>query len=396
MHLYNTLSRQSEPVTSRDGAVSLYVCGITPYDVGHLGHALTYLTYDVVRRRLERDGVRVRHVQNITDVDDDIIRKARELNTTPEELTRTNVAAFDRDMAALNALPAESYPTVSGSMPRIVELVQRLLDSGHAYQSGGDVFFSIASFPHFGELSRLDRAGMLAESVRQKMRPGPRDPLDFLLWQARAEGEPAWDCPWGEGRPGWHIECTAMATGALDATLDIHGGGADLIYPHHECEIAQSEAVTGVRPFVRIWAHVGMLYYHGEKMSKSLGNMVFAKDLLAGHSADAVRLALFSQHYRIPWEYTDEALAFGDRQAATLRHAAEAPSGAGPAFDAGPDLTAGWAALDDDLNLPTTVARAVAAAEAIEAASRAGANVAAAQQALRDLSGVLGLTLRGC
>ncbi|MGD9891148.1 MAG: class I tRNA ligase family protein, partial [Dehalococcoidia bacterium] len=239
MQLYNTMSRRVEPVTIRDGAFSMYVCGITPYDVGHLGHLLTYITYDVIRRRLEHDGVKVHHVQNITDVDDDIIRKAHELSTTPEELTARNVAAFDRDMAALNVLPPHENPTVSGTMPQIIDLVQTLVQGGFAYASNGDVYFSVASFPVFGELSRYSRERMLAESERQKMRPGPRDPLDFLLWQAKAEGEPAWTSPWGEGRPGWHIECTAMSSVLLGPTLDLHGGGSDLIYPHHECEIAQ-------------------------------------------------------------------------------------------------------------------------------------------------------------
>jgi cysteinyl-tRNA synthetase len=280
---------------------------------------LTYLTYDVIRRRLESDGVRVRHVQNITDVDDDIIRKAREVGTSPEELTNRNVAAFDRDMAALNALPANVYPRVSETMPQIVAMVQGLLDAGFAYEADGDVYFAVARFPRFGELSRFNREQMLAESKRQSMRPGPRDPLDFLLWQAKAPGEPYWPSPWGEGRPGWHIECSAMAMTHLGATLDIHGGGADLIYPHHESEIAQSESASGRSPFVRIWAHVGMLRYQGEKMSKSLGNMVFAQDLLARYSADAIRLALFSRHYRESWEYTDEAIERGAGRAPRLR-----------------------------------------------------------------------------
>jgi L-cysteine:1D-myo-inositol 2-amino-2-deoxy-alpha-D-glucopyranoside ligase len=394
MRLYNTMSRRVEPVVIRDGGFSMYVCGVTPYDVGHLGHLLTYLTYDVIRRRLEHDGVRVRHVQNITDVDDDIIRKAHELSTTPEELTARNVALFDADMAALNALPAHAYPTVSGTMPQIVEMVQRLVENGNAYVAGGDVYFAVSSFPAFGTLSHFSRERMLAESERQKMRPGPRDPLDFLLWQAKAEGEPAWASPWGEGRPGWHIECTAMATDLLGPTLDLHGGGADLIYPHHECEIAQSECATGQSPFVRTWVHVGMLEYQGEKMSKSLGNMVFAKDLLAEYSADAVRLALYSHHYREAWEYTDAAIARAAVQAETLRRAVSAPSGSAHPVDHTLWTGRAWAALDDDLALPDVVDEIVTLADIILWESDRGADVSAAQRQLRSLSAVLGLTLR--
>jgi L-cysteine:1D-myo-inositol 2-amino-2-deoxy-alpha-D-glucopyranoside ligase len=394
MQLYNTMTRRVEPVTIRDGAFSMYVCGITPYDVGHLGHVLTYVTYDVIRRRLEHDGVKVHHVQNITDVDDDIIRKAHELSTTPEELTARNVALFARDMAALNVLPPHENPTVSGTMLRIVELVQRLVQGGFAYEANGDVYFSVASFPAFGELSRFSRERMLAESERQKMRPGPRDPLDFLLWQAKAEGEPAWISPWGEGRPGWHIECTAMASSLLGPSLDLHGGGSDLIYPHHECEIAQSESATSVSPFVRTWVHVGMLEYQGEKMSKSLGNMVFANDLLASYPADAIRLALYTHHYREPWEYTEAAIKTGHDQLEALRAAMNTAGGQGAPLDHTPWLSRAWASLDDDLNLPRAVDEIVTFADIIHQEGSAGRDVIEAQRQLRSLSAVLGLTLR--
>lgn len=394
MRLYNTMTRQVEPLTISDGAFSIYVCGITPYDVGHLGHLLTYMTYDVIRRRLEHDGVRVRHIQNITDVDDDIIRKAHELSTTPEELTARNVAAFDRAMAALNVLRPHEFPTVSGTIPRIIDLVQDLVQGGHAYAANGDVYFSVASFPAFGELSRFSRERMLAESERQQMRPGPRDPLDFLLWQAKAEGEPSWVSPWGEGRPGWHIECTAMSTALLGPTLDLHGGGSDLIYPHHECEIAQSESATDVRPFVRTWAHVGMLEYQGEKMSKSLGNMVFAEDLLAEYHPDAVRLALYTHHYREPWEYTDAAIKLGRDRFETLIAAANATGGNGNALDHTPWLKRAWTALDDDLNLPRAVDEIVTFADIIQRECASGSDVIEAQRQLRSFSAVLGLTLR--
>lgn len=393
MRLYNTMSRAVEPLTPRDGEISLYVCGVTPYDVGHLGHALTYLTYDVLRRRLESEGVRVRHIQNITDVDDDIIRKSKELGVSPEELTDRNVAIFDRDMAALNALPANAYPKVSGTMEFIIELIVRLIEKGHAYEHNGDVYFSVDTFPAYGALSRFDRATMVAESKRQNMRPGPRDPLDFLLWQAEAPGEPSWASPWGKGRPGWHIECSAMSAQALGPSIDVHGGGSDLIYPHHESEIAQSESATGVHPFVRIWAHVGMLRYQGEKMSKSLGNMVFASTLLESYSADAVRLALYSHHYRESWEYTDETIVAAARQATHLREAATARGGAGAEIDCSALAARALAAIDDDLNLPESVHTLVMLADEILTGASGGGGISGAQRDLRRISGILGVEL---
>jgi L-cysteine:1D-myo-inositol 2-amino-2-deoxy-alpha-D-glucopyranoside ligase len=272
-------------------------------------------------------------------------------------------------------------------------MVGQLLDRGHAYEADGDVYFSVATFPRFGELSHFSRDAMLSESKRQSMRPGPRDPLDFLLWQAKAPGEPFWATPWGEGRPGWHIECTAMSVAHIGAQLDIHGGGSDLIYPHHECEIAQSESVTGVAPFVRIWAHVGMLRYQGEKMSKSLGNMVFAHDLLERYSADAVRLALFSHHYRDSWEYTHEAIERAAGRVARLREAACAPSGSGAPLDGGRHAARAWAALDDDLRLPDVQDALVILADEICNSSAHGSDISAAQRDLRALASILGLTL---
>ena len=391
MQLYNTMSRQVEPVRPRDGAISIYVCGITPYDAGHLGHMLTYLTYDVIRRRLEADGVRVTHVQNITDVDDDIIRKAHELQTTPEDLTNRNVAEFDRDMAALNALPAHVFPKVSETMPEIIDLVRLLVDGGHAYVEEGNVYFDVRTFPLYGALSRLDGESMIAESRRQNMRPGPRNALDFLLWQARAPAEPFWASPWSEGRPGWHVECSAMAMRHLGPMVDIHGGGVDLVYPHHESEIAQSESATGRSPFVRLWAHVAMLRYQGDKMSKSLGNMVFAKDLLAVYPADAVRLALYSHHYRESWEYTDEIIGRAAQQAARLHEALTATTGAGQALDGGALVARAWAAIDDDLNLPAAIAALDELAGQILTAADARCDAAVAQRDLQHFCRILGL-----
>jgi L-cysteine:1D-myo-inositol 2-amino-2-deoxy-alpha-D-glucopyranoside ligase len=389
--LYNSRSRSVEPFMPRDGRVSLYVCGITPYDVTHLGHAFTYTTFDVLRRYLEAQGVTVVHVQNITDVDDDIIRKARELGTTTEELTARNVAAFERDMRVLGVLPPTVTPRASQEIAAMQQVIRTLLDRGQAYVHAGEVFFDVSAFPAYGALSGLSREEMLAENRRQGMRPGPHDPLDFILWQARAPGEPFWDSPWGPGRPGWHIECTTMALRHAGVPVDIHGGGRDLIFPHHENEIAQSECATGVSPFARWWMHVGMIRYRGEKMSKSLGNLVLVQDLVQRHTPDAVRLSLLAIHYRSSAEWRETAMAEADAQAARLAAAVRTPTGHGRPLDPAPYVGRFWSALEDDLNTPAAVRALLDLAAAIAAAP--GADVQAAQRELRTCAGVLGLRL---
>ncbi len=391
LRLYNSRTRAVEPFTPRDGRVSLYVCGITPYDVTHLGHAFTYTTFDVLRRYLEAQGVTVVHVQNITDVDDDIIRKARELGTTTEELTARNVVAFERDMRVLGVLPPTVTPRASQEIAAMQQVIRVLLDRGQAYVYEGEVFFDVSAFPAYGALSGLSREEMLAENRRQGMRPGPHDPLDFILWQARAPDEPFWDSPWGPGRPGWHIECTTMALRHAGVPVDIHGGGRDLIFPHHENEIAQSECATGVSPFARWWVHVGMIRYRGEKMSKSLGNLVLVQDLVRRHTPDAVRLSLLAIHYRSSEEWRETTMAEADAQAARLMAAVRAPVGRGHALDPTPYVQRFWSAMEDDLNTPAAVRAVLDLAAAIEAAP--AADVQAAQLALRTCAGVLGLRL---
>ncbi|MER3420555.1 MAG: cysteine--tRNA ligase [Chloroflexota bacterium] len=389
--LYNSRTRTVEPFTPRDGRVAMYVCGITPYDVTHLGHAFTYTTFDVLRRYLEARRLTVVHVQNVTDVDDDIIRKARELGTSTEELAARNVAAFERDMRVLGVLPPTSTPRASQEIAAMQQVIRDLLDRGQAYVHEGEVFFDVSAFPAYGALSRLSREEMLAENRRQGMRPGPRDPLDFILWQRRAPGEPFWESPWGPGRPGWHIECTTMALRHAGVPVDIHGGGRDLIFPHHENEIAQSECATGVSPFARWWVHVGMIRYRGEKMSKSLGNLVLVQDLVQRHTPDAVRLSLLAIHYRSSEEWRETVMAEADAQAARLAAAARVPTGHGRALDPAPYVSRFWSALDDDLNTPAAVRALLDLAGAIEAAP--GADVQAAQGELRACAGVLGLRL---
>ncbi len=392
MRLYNSRTGTTDELPIRDGRASMYVCGITPYDVTHLGHAFTYLTFDVLRRRLESRGVLVRHVQNITDIDDDVIRKARELGTTVTDLVETNVRWFDGDMRALGALPPHVSPRATEEIPGIQAMIGRLITAGQAYTANGDVYFAVRTYPAYGSLSRLSAAEMAAENERQNMRPGPRDPLDFLLWQAMAPGEPFWESPWGPGRPGWHIECSAMALAHAGETLDVHGGGRDLIFPHHESEIAQSESYTGVAPFVRCWAHVGMIRYEGEKMSKSLGNLVLVRDLLKTYTPDAVRLSLLAIHYRESREWTHDLMTAAAEQAERLRTAVATPSGAGEPLDAAPFVARFEAALDNDLDTPAAVVALLELAERVTTAGN-GRSVSAARQQLQQQSAIIGLRL---
>jgi L-cysteine:1D-myo-inositol 2-amino-2-deoxy-alpha-D-glucopyranoside ligase len=280
VRLYDTLRRKIVPFEPGP-VVTMYTCGITPYDSTHLGHAATYLTYDVLQRRLRDAGHETRAVRNITDVDDSILPKARELGVHYLDLAAAEMARFDADMEALGMLPAYSEPRATSAIPDIRGFIGMVIDTGHAYEAGGSVYFEVATFPRFGELSGYSRDEMLelaAERGGNVDDPNKRDPLDFVLWQPSAEDEPAWESMWGPGRPGWHIECSALCLRELGTTIDLHGGGSDLIFPHHECEAAQSEAATG-EPLVRHWMHQAMVRMDGEKMSKSLGNLVFVSEL---------------------------------------------------------------------------------------------------------------------
>ncbi len=342
----------------------MYTCGITPYDSAHLGHAAVYLFYDVLQRRLRDLGHRTLCVRNITDVDDDILRKAREIGVHYLDLAAGEIARFDADMAALGLLRAYSEPRATSAIPDILGFIGMVLDTGHAYRAGGAVYFDVSSFPRFGQVSHLERDEMVALAALRGGRPEDPfkdDPLDFVLWQPSTPGEPAWESLWGPGRPGWHIECSALAMRELGTTVDLHGGGTDLIFPHHECESAQSEAATG-SVFVRHWMHVGMVGLGGEKMSKSLGNLVFVHDLLEqGHDPSAVRLALLSQSYRIAWDWTGAMLEDAEDR---LEHWRVAGRG-------GAGLEAVRARLDDDLDTPGAIA-------AIDAEAGAGRGVAEA------------------
>jgi L-cysteine:1D-myo-inositol 2-amino-2-deoxy-alpha-D-glucopyranoside ligase len=350
MRLRNTETGAVQPLEPAHRPVRLYVCGITPYDTTHLGHAFTYVAFDVLVRALRATGQPVRYVQNVTDIDDDIIRRAHELGTSWDQLAAKETALYEADMAALNVRPPDVFPRASHTIPKIIGLVRKLEAQGHAYQREGNVYFRVGSVADYGRLSRLGREEMIRLSGQRGADPNdPRkqDPLDFVLWQASAADGPRWESPWGQGRPGWHIECSAMALEHLGAQLDVHGGGADLIFPHHESEIAQSESVTGVRPFARLWVHVGMLRYQGEKMSKSLRNLVLIADLLRRYDADSIRVLLLRHHYREGWEYTPDQL---DDAAAWTQRLRQAAHGAGNAGGSSP--LAIRAALDDDLDTP--------------------------------------------
>ncbi len=366
MQLFDT-ARQAVVPFEPGPIVTMYTCGITPYDATHLGHAAVYMGYDVLQRRLRDRGHETRCVRNVTDVDDDLLRKAKEVGMHYLDLAAAETARFDDDMVALEMVPSWSEPRATSAMPEIRSMISILLDKGNAYVVDGAVYFDVSSRPNFGALSHYDAETML-QYARERggnvEDPKKRQPLDFVLWQPSLPGEPAWESPWGPGRPGWHIECSALARRELEAnTIDLHGGGSDLIFPHHECEAAQSEAATG-EPFVRHWMHQAMVRMDGEKMSKSLGNLVFVSDLRKTYDTRAIRLGIVANHYRTAWEWHDQLMP---EAAARLDAWLAAPNAEG---DAGA-LADVRAALDNDLDTPAAVA-------AIDAAVAAGEGVATA------------------
>lgn len=395
MQLYNSMTGRVEPFAPADGkTVRMYVCGVTPYDTTHMGHAMTYLTFDVINRFCQYLGWRVKYVQNVTDIDDDILRKAREVGEPWDRLGDRYIRQFQEDLNGLNVLFPSVYPRATEEIPMIIEMVQSLLDQGFAYVRDGNVYFRVASDPDYGQLCRCSREEMITLSAERGADPtDPRkeDPLDFILWQAAQPGEPTWDSPWGPGRPGWHIECTAMAVKYLGPQLDVHGGGYDLIYPHHESEIAQSEGVTGQRPFARFWVHVGMVEYQGAKMSKSLGNLVLVRDVLRRHSGDAIRLYLLSHHYRAPFEYEDDGPARFAPLVERLRRAVDHCGGSAQPLDLSPLLERFVRAIGDDLDTPSAIQVLREMAETAIRAGDAGHDLTAARESIREAGSILGL-----
>lgn len=306
--IYNTLTRRKEEfIPIEENRVRMYCCGPTVYDYFHIGNARTFVVFDVVRRYLEYSGYQVKYVQNITDIDDKIINRANEMGVSPREIAERYTKAYLEDSARLGIKPPTISPKATEHIPDMIELIERLIERGHAYVVDGDVFFDVKSFPEYGKLSGRGKGEDTMAGARVEVDERKRNPEDFALWKSAKPGEPWWESPWGRGRPGWHIECSVMSMKHLGGTLDIHAGGSDLIFPHHENEIAQSEAATG-KPFVRYWLHTAFLKVGGKRMGKSEGNFIFVRDALERYRPEAIRLFLLSAHYRSPLNYTDESL----------------------------------------------------------------------------------------
>lgn len=409
IHLYNTLTRRVEPLeTLEPGVVRMYVCGVTVYDHAHIGHAMSALVFDIIRRYLEWRGYRVVHVVNFTDVDDKIIERASAKGQNPFDLAEALIQEFLDQLAAFNILPATLYPRATQSIPDMIAHIQGLIDRGHAYPANGDVYYRVRSFPTYGKLSGRSLEDMLSGT---RFEPDPRkeSPADFALWKGAKAGEPAWDSPWGPGRPGWHIECSAMNLKHLGEQIDIHGGGNDLIFPHHENEIAQSEGLTG-KPFARYWIHNGMLQLvspqaETEKMSKSLGNLVTISDFLRQYPADVFRLLVLNSHYRSPLTYNQEIAAENGRKLERLQRALLPPTGETVTGDAVVDLIEAAStaretfiqAMDNDFNTASALATLFDLVRAINTSRDAGVGGVPFQEAqatLRELTGVLGLRLQ--
>ena len=396
VRLYNSLTGALDPVQPTDGVLRMYVCGVTPYDTTHLGHALTYATFDVINRYFRYRGYDVRYIQNVTDIDDDILRKAKEVGEPWDELGARWAKVHQDSLADLNVLAPEEYTLATDHIDKMIEIIASLIERGHAYVAGPNVYFRVRSFPRYGELSHLPHETMLErlnETGDRTDDPNKEWPLDFVLWLGQKPGEPAWQSPWGPGRPGWHIECSAMAIDHLGPMLDIHGGGADLVYPHHENEIAQSESYTGISPFTRAWVHNGMLRMGPEKMSKSLGNLVLAQDLLKRYTADAIRLYLHGERYRDSFSFDEGKLRSAQQLADQLALAAWLPGGKGDPLDAEPYRDSFLQALENDLDTATGIETLRSLSAAISAAHESNSDTYSAQSELRSLAGILGLRL---
>jgi len=394
--VFNSLSGQKEEFLPQGDEVKMYVCGITPYDEAHLGHAMSYIIFDVIRRYLQFRGYKVKYVQNITDIDDKIIDRANKLGISTRELAEKFTDSYFADMDALNIGRADIYPRATKEIPKIIEVIQGLIDKGYAYPAQGSAYFRVRNVPDYGKLSHRNlesmRTGARIEAGEEK-----EDPMDFVLWKASKPGEPAWESPWGSGRPGWHIECSAMSLKYLGDTLDIHGGGQDLVFPHHENEIAQSESFTGVKPFVKYWLHNGMVQLGEEKMSKSLGNLITIKEALQKYSADAIRIFALSSHYRSPLTYSEEILEAAEGGVERLLRVIsrdDSTGGVGEALDAEPYRKQFVEALDDDFNTAQALGILFDLARVINQAADSGLSFLKAQSVFKNLAcNVLGLKL---
>jgi cysteinyl-tRNA synthetase len=405
LQVYNTQTESKQPFEALEhGVVRMYVCGPTVYDKAHIGHAMSSLVFDVIRRYLEYRGYRVLHVMNYTDVDDKVIQRAERLGLGATELSERYIAEYDQHMQQLNLLPPLVKPRVSEEIEAILGMVQGLIDKGYAYALDGDVYFEVAKDPDYGKLSgrRLEemRAGARVEVDERK-----RGAADFALWKAAKSGEPSWPSPWGPGRPGWHIECSAMSLRHLGEQIDIHGGGNDLIFPHHENEIAQTESLTG-KPFVRYWLHNGMMQLGGKDMSKSTGVMLSVDEFLSRHEADVLRMMVLTSHYRKPLTYTEDSAEAAQAALERLRGGLKPASPGGAAEAESVEALAAAAAqaredfrraMDDDFNTAVGLSALFDLVREINQAREAGAGPEAlgqAQSVLKELAGVLGLRLQ--
>ncbi|MFC2008320.1 cysteine--tRNA ligase [Chloroflexota bacterium] len=396
MKVFNTLSGQKEEFVPQGDEVKMYVCGVTPYDDSHIGHAMSYIIFDVIRRYLQFHDYKVKYVQNITDIDDKIIDRANEHGISARELAEKYADSFFKDMDDLNIGRADVYPRATEEIPKIIEVIKGLIDGGHAYPAQGSVYFRVRSVPDYGKLAHRSLDSMMA-GARIEAGEEKEHPMDFVLWKAAKPGEPSWDSPWGNGRPGWHIECSAMSLKYLGETIDIHGGGQDLIFPHHENEIAQSESFTGKKPFVRYWLHNGLLQLGEQKMSKSLGNLITIKEALEKYSADAIRIFALGSHYRSPLTYSEEALEAAERGADRLWQTVRRELGEQePTGEMSPEPYRKQfiEAMDDDFNTAQAVAVLFDVARDINRFGDEGYGVIHGQQLLSELASVLGLTFK--
>ena len=396
MKVFNSLSGRKEEFIPIGDEVKMYVCGINPYDDAHIGHAMSYIFFDVVRRYLEFRGYKLNHVQNITDIEDNIIARANKLGVSVPELTQKYIERYDEDMKALNVLPAHEYPRAMGEIDKMIEIVQGLIEKGYAYESDGIVYFRVERVPDYGKLSNRSLESMMAGA---RIDPGEakENPMDFILWKESKPGEPSWESPWGKGRPGWHIECSAMSLKYLGESIDIHGGGQDVVFPHHENEIAQSESFTGKKPFVKYWLHNGLLLAGEEKGSRSLGNMITIREALKKYSADGIRIFILGSYYRSPLTYSEEAIMAAEKGADRLRQAAQIKS-EGKRADGKIDIESYRnkfiEVMDDDFGTAQALAVLFDLTRDINRLNDGGFSVVQAQALLIELASVLGLTLK--
>ena len=395
MKLYNTLSRTTETFSPSGDIVTMYVCGLTPQGPPHVGHAMRAVVFDVIRRHLEFKGYAVKHVENFTDIDDKMIEAAAKLGITTQEVAKQNIDVYLKEMDALNVLRAHAYPKATEEIAMIRQIIEALIEKEYAYAVAGNVYFHVRRDGDYGKLSGRSLNDMRA-GARVEVDEKKEDPMDFALWKSQKPGEPAWDSPWGPGRPGWHIECTAMSMSYLGTTVDIHGGGQDLVFPHHENEIAQSESYNDDVPMARFWVHNGLVRLGDDKMSKSQGIFVTVSEALEKHSPDALRLLFLGSHYRSPLTYTEESVVAQERAAERLRNAVNLPGAPadGPPLDPDSYKESFVAAMDDDFNTPRALAVLFDLSHEINRSQEKGGEVSDAQSVLRELSGGLGLTLK--